>query len=223
MWKKQCRFSPRYRYTVTSDRFTVEITGGSVVIKDAVSGEIRKCHSGFQHLYTGDISPDESRFFALENGKHFYAFHLPEGDLVKRVTLPRGYESIDVYGFYDADGAVLNIPAQKWISIRGWDEGYYERVLFRYETEAYTLLEKRPDDAWEAHCWNQEAPELPEEPDPDDPLFRQVYGEVSGLMEQILSRLSDGTAVKQFMEEPPQTEEDVDKWMKWIFGDLLEK
>ncbi len=88
-----------------------------MIIEDNVTGKELKRFKGYNYLYTGDISPDEKWLFALENGKHFFVYSLETLEEIKRVTLPRGFESIDVYGFYSEDGTVLNIPAEKWVNL----------------------------------------------------------------------------------------------------------
>ena len=95
-------------------------------------------------MYTGDIKPDETEFFALENGKHFYVFSLETLTQKLRVTLPRRYEAIDVCGRYSEDGKILYVPAYKY------DNGY-TYVLFRYETDAYSLvsMEQMSDAEWD--------------------------------------------------------------------------
>ncbi len=132
-----------WKYCAKSNKFIVEITGGSVSIIEKTTGNLIKVFKGYNYLYTGSIKPDESEFFALENGKHFYVYSLKDFELVKRITLPRTYESIDVCGFYSDDGKILNIPAQRYV----YDDkeartGHYEFILCKYETDNYTLIEK---------------------------------------------------------------------------------
>lgn len=191
MWTRICTEEPRYCYTITSNRYVVEITGGSIIIKDRTAGVVLKRHSGHKYLYTGDIHPDETQCFALENGKHFYVYSLKDGELVKRVTLPKGYEAMDVYGFYEGDGTVLSIPAQKWVAIRGHMEGYYEHVLFRYETRDYTLLEKVADPEYLAHGWVQIEDE---EPDPEEAAA--FWEELGAFMEKLEK---DGTFLDEMI------------------------
>lgn len=57
----------------------------------------------------------------MENGKHFYIFSLGKKVQRKRITLPRTYESIDLYGTYSDDGRILFVPVQKYIDEK---EGY---------------------------------------------------------------------------------------------------
>ena len=61
-----------------------------------------------------------------------------------RVTLPRRYEAIDVCGRYSEDGKILYVPAYKY------DNGY-TYVLFRYETDTYSLVatEQMSDAEWD--------------------------------------------------------------------------
>lgn len=142
-----------YQYRIASDQFVVQLTGGSIIIRDRRSDEIRKQYTGHHYLYTGDISPDETECFALENGKHFYVYSLEDFSLRKRVTLPRGYESIDMYGHYADDGKFIYIPASRWVGKEQFSQGYYEYVVCKYETETYTLTDKRVVDNWLDYCW----------------------------------------------------------------------
>lgn len=130
-------------YCVESNLFIIEITGGSVRIIDKAERRLIKEFKGYNYLYTGEINPNEHDFFALENGKHFYIYSLESFELLKTVTLPRTYESIDVCGFYSEYGRVLNIPAQRYVyNDKNAERGHYEYVIFKYETDNYTLIEK---------------------------------------------------------------------------------
>ena len=154
--KKWMRFrgdGAGYQYRVASNQFIVQLTGGSITIWDRQSNERLKSHSGHHYLYTGDISPDESECFALENGKHFYVYSLEDFELRKRVTLPRGYESIDMYGHYSEDGNYIYIPASRWVGNEYLSQGYYEHAVCKYETETYTLTDKRVVDNWWDYRW----------------------------------------------------------------------
>jgi len=126
-----------------SESFVIGLTGGSIKIFSRKTKSEIKTFSGYKCLYTGGIKPDESECFALENGKHFYVYSLKTLELIKRVTLPKSYVSVDVYGFYSHDGKVLNIPAHRYIFDDKYKEfGHYEYVLCKYETDNYTLIEK---------------------------------------------------------------------------------
>lgn len=132
-----------WKHCAESKRFIIEITGGSVRIIEKATGNLVKVFKGYNYLYTGDINPKETDFFALENGKHFYVYSLENFELVKRVTLPRTYESIDVCGFYSDDGKILYIPVQRYVyEDKAAHKGHYEYLLCKYETENYTLIEK---------------------------------------------------------------------------------
>lgn len=132
-----------WRHRTESETYRIDVTGGSVRIMDKRTGELLREHKGYTYLYTGEIRPDEKEFFALENGKHFYVFSLESFEMCKRVTLPRGYEAIDVYGFYSEDGKMLNIPAERYVyDDKIAQNGHYEYVLCKYETAEYSLIEK---------------------------------------------------------------------------------
>ena len=142
MWEHHTDTEHGWKYSITSDNFFIQITGGSIKFLDHQTKALLKQHKGHHYLYTGDISPDETQCFALENGKHFYVYSLKDYELIKRVTLPRGYESIDMYGHYSEDGSQICIPAQKWIGSHTFSDGYYEYVMCRYDAQQLSLIEK---------------------------------------------------------------------------------
>lgn len=122
-----------YCFTINTDKFIIHITGGSVVISDKKTGANLNVIKGYNYLYTGDVKPDETELFALENGKHFYIISLEDFTQKLRVTLPRSYEAIDVYGSFSKDGAFLYVPVHKW------GKNGYEYCLCEYETKNYSL------------------------------------------------------------------------------------
>lgn len=133
-WKKQFdySFTTRTFFTLTSDLFVVRLSGGSVCVSERQSGNSFS-RKGFNYLYTADVKPDESELFALENGKHFYVFSLPDLSSCRKLTLPRGWEACDVYGEYSADGKTLTVPVYRF------RQGP-EYSLCTYETQGYSLL-----------------------------------------------------------------------------------
>lgn len=153
MWKHHIDKKHGWTYCVTSDNFIIQMTGGSITILDRQTQTLLKKHKGHNYLYTGDISPDETQCFALENGKHFYIYSLKNFELIKRVTLPRGYECIDMYGHYTENGQHICIPAHKWIGVEYLSLGYYEYVMCQYETQQHTLVEKNIIDNHDQFRW----------------------------------------------------------------------
>ena len=133
-WDRRFDFAPHWNFTINTDKFVIYITGGSVVISDKKTGAKLNQIRGYNYLYTGDVKPDESELFALENGKHFYIISLTDFTQKLRVTLPRSYEAIDVYGTFSDDGKVLYVPVEKY------GKNGYEYYLCEYETETYTLI-----------------------------------------------------------------------------------
>ena len=140
-----------------SNKFIIQLTGGSIAILDRQTQTLLKQYKGHHYLYTGDISPDETQCFALENGKHFYVYSLENYELIKRVTLPRGYECIDMYGHYTEDGTQICIPAHKWIGNEAISEGYYEYVMCRYEAQQLTFIEKAIIEDPQPYWWKNDA------------------------------------------------------------------
>lgn len=182
--KKWMRFQGEgsgYQRGIASNQFIVQLTGGSIIIKDRHSDEVFKKYTGHHYLYTGDISPDETECFALENGKHFYIYSLENFALIKRVTLPKCYESIDMYGHYSEDGKFIYIPASRWVGNEKLSQGYYEYVVCKYETEHYTLVDKKVVDNWRKYRWRLgEAwnAATDEKMDPDvDSIMKLIFGD----------------------------------------------
>ncbi len=133
-WQRIFGFGKSYFFTIVTDHYQIVLSGGSVAVSDSRTGERLFKKSGFNYLYTGDVSRDEHVLAALENGKHFYIFSLQNFELQKRVTLPRGYESIDGYPSFSVDGGELIVP----VSI--YRAGEYRYFLCRYDTAAYNLF-----------------------------------------------------------------------------------
>ena len=121
---------------------------------DRPSMSVLERHTGQKALYTGDIHPDESVCAALEYGKHFYVYSLKTFELLRRVTLPRCFESIDLDCRYSSDGQLLLVRAKRWVQT-GNCEGYHEYVMLLYRTDDYSLTDRLPLDDPEAFCWKQ--------------------------------------------------------------------
>lgn len=130
-------------YISESISYRIEFTGGSIKVFNRITNTLIKVFKNHHYLYTGSISPNEKEFFGLENGKHFYVYSLETLTLKKKITLPRGYEAIDVLGFYSEDASTISIPASKYVYENKEQElGHYEHILCRYSTTDYTLIEK---------------------------------------------------------------------------------
>lgn len=159
-----------WSYIVSTEHFSVKFTGGSIIVSDRKTGQLLRKISGFNYLYSGAIRPDETQFFALENGKHFYVYSTDGFGLIKRITLPRGYEAIDVAGFYSEDGRYINIPAERYVYDGGTElfessmlyepevvkTGHYEYCVFRYDADELSLEEKMQvadRNAFKAYRW----------------------------------------------------------------------
>ena len=153
MWQRKVRWSP-YNYQVLSSSYVIQMTGGSITIMDRPSMSVLERHTGHKALYTGDIHPDESVCAALEYGKHFYVYSLKTFELLRRVTLPRCFESIDLDCRYSSDGQLLLVRAKRWVQT-GNCEGYNEYVMLLYRTDDYSLTDRLPLDDPEAFCWKQ--------------------------------------------------------------------
>ena len=142
MWQRKVRWSP-YNYQVFSDSYVIQMTGGSITIMARATMEVLQRFGGHKYLYTGDIHPGETVCAALEYGKHFYIYSLKDIALVKRVILPRGYESIDLDCRYSPDGRFLLVRAKRWMKLSAY-EGRNEYVMLRYSAEDYSLTDRLP-------------------------------------------------------------------------------
>lgn len=140
-------FSKREFFTISTDNFIIQITGGSLIIIDKKTGTKLAHIKGYNYLYTGDVKPDEKELFALENGKHFYIISLEDFTQKLRVTLPRSYEAIDVYGNFSEDGELLYVPVYKYI------DNQYKYWLCEYETKTYSLVSMKEIKKSEVTCW----------------------------------------------------------------------
>ena len=210
MWDHQTDNKRSWKYSITSNAYIVQITGGSITILDRQTNAILRRHKGHHYLYTGDIRPDEMQCFALENGKHFYVYSLENYELIQRVTLPRGYECIDMYGHYTEDGRQICIPAHKWIGNESIGEGYYEYVMCRYDAQALTLIEKVIIEDPDEHWWKLDEP-IPEMDPGEAETFRKIIDIVTANLEN-----------KDFMDRmlgriPEDNDPAVEEIMKLIF------
>lgn len=146
-WNKTFDINSHYIFTINTDRFIINITGGSIVISDKKTRAKINQIKGYNYLYTGDVKPDETELFALENGKHFYIISLEDFTQKQRVTLPRSYESIDVYGCFSNDGERLYVPIYKYV------DGY-KYWLCEYETKTYSLLNMKEINKEDVPFWH---------------------------------------------------------------------
>ena len=146
-WIRVFDFNYHSHFIIHTDRFIINITGGTIVIFDNNTGAKINQIKGYHYLYTGDVKPDETELFALENGKHFYIISLENFTQKLRVTLPRSYESIDVYGTYSLDGERLYIPVYKYV-----DD--YKYWLCEYETKTYSLLSMKAINKEDVPFWH---------------------------------------------------------------------
>ena len=133
-WTRIFDFDLHWNFTINTDKFIIHITGGSIVISAKKTGEKLNQIRGYNYLYTGDVKPEDSELFALENGKHFYIISLEDFTQKLKITLPRFYEAIDVYGSFSGNGEFLYVP------VRRWRKNGYEYCLCEYETKSYSLV-----------------------------------------------------------------------------------
>ena len=207
VWKHQTDDKRGWKYTVTANKYTIQISGGSIAILDSQTQTLLKQHKGHHYLYTGDIRPDETQCFALENGKHFYVYSLENYELIKRITLPRGYVSIDMYGHYSEDGTKICIPAHKWIGNEATGEGYYEYVICRYDARQLSLIEKVIIEDPNRYLWEIDQPQ-PALDEAETETFQKIIDIVSANLENkdFMDRLSglkpeeDDSAVREIMK-----------------------
>ena len=140
-------FNNKSLFTITTESYIIKITGGSVIIFDKKTGTRINQIKGYNYLYTGDVKPDEKELFALENGKHFFIISLDDFTQKMRVTLPRSYESLDVYGNFSENGELLYIPVYKYV------DNQYKYWLCEYETKNYSLVSMKEIKQSEVTFW----------------------------------------------------------------------
>lgn len=71
-------YNTREYYTITTEKYLVQLTGGSIKFYDRAANRLLATIRGFSYLYTGAVKPDETELMALEKGKHFYIFSLDD-------------------------------------------------------------------------------------------------------------------------------------------------
>lgn len=147
-WKREFDYElgAKVFFYITTSKFIIHLTGGSLIAFDKNEKLIKK-FKGHNYLYTGDVNPQETEVFALENGKHFYIYSLEDFSLKHKVTLPRSYESIDLYGEFSRDGEFLCVPVMKYVV------NEYKYWLCKYETKNYSLISMEPIDVAHVTRW----------------------------------------------------------------------
>ena len=146
-WDRWFNCDDRWNFIINTDKYIIQITGGSIIIQNKSNGKEIGRLKGYNYLYTGDVKPDETELFALENGKHFYIISLKDYTQKMRITLPRSYEAIDVYGNYSNDGKSLFVPVYKYA------DNEFKFFLCEYETESYSLIEIKRVKKSEINHW----------------------------------------------------------------------
>ena len=178
MWQYE---TDERKYSVFSNRFIIQMTGDSIRILERETGVLLKQYQNHNDLYTGDISPDETQCFALENGKHFYVYSLETLELVRQVTFPGGYQCIDMYGRYTEDGTQIRIPVNRWVEGKTPDGGHYEYVMCHYDAKTLALSETVRLDDPTPYCWEMDD-SFPE-PEVDAQSFQKMMDAVSASFE----------------------------------------
>lgn len=123
---------------IVTKRFVIGIMTGRVIFLDRKTKKRLDPIMGFHHLITGDVKCDESELAVLENGKHFHIIDLNTFEVKKKVTVPRGTYTGDVYCTYSDDGKILTVPVQLY----DYNDRCYRYFRCEYETENYTLVSK---------------------------------------------------------------------------------
>lgn len=69
-WRRMYNFAFEANdfFTITTAKFVIKITGGSVKLFDKETEHLIHSVKGFNYLYTGDVNPDETELMVL--GKH---------------------------------------------------------------------------------------------------------------------------------------------------------
>lgn len=123
---------------IVTDHYVLGVKTGRVIAIDKKTKEKLPPRMGFHHLLTGDVSPDESEIVVLEQGTHFHVLSVPDFEVKKKVTLPRGYYASDVFPTYSEDGKTLTVDVQTY----DYKDGKYIFIRCEYETENFTLMNK---------------------------------------------------------------------------------
>ena len=134
---------------IITDRYVIGVKTGRVIFLDKKTKKRLKPVMGFHHLITGDVKSDGTELAVLEQGKHFHVISLETFEVVKTVTLPRTYMSMDGYCTYSDDGKILTVPIEKY----DYDKRQYKYCRCEYETEGYTLLSQTEISRLEVDRW----------------------------------------------------------------------
>ncbi|MBO4449457.1 MAG: hypothetical protein J5777_02635 [Clostridiales bacterium] len=136
-------------FIIITDKYVIGIKTGRVLFLDKKTKKRLAPIMGFHDLVSGDVKSDGSELVVLEHGKHFHVISLETFEVVKKVTLPRGYMATDVYCTYSEDGKILTVPVSKY----DYDKRQYVYLRCEYETEGYTLLSKTEITRKEVDFW----------------------------------------------------------------------
>lgn len=137
---------------IVTKSYVIGIKTGRVIFLDKKTKKRLDPIMGFHHLITGDVKSDESELVVLENGKHFHVISLKTFEVTKKVLVPRGTYTGDVYCTFSDDGKILYVPVQLY----DYDIRQYRYFRCEYETENYTLLSKTEVKREEVDHWTDE-------------------------------------------------------------------
>ena len=137
---------------IVTKSYVIGIKTGRVIFLDKKTKKRLDPIMGFHHLVTGDVKSDESELVVLENGKHFHVISLKTFEVTKKVLVPRGTYTGDVYCTFSDDGKILYVPVQLY----DYDIRQYRYFRCEYETENYTLLSKTEVKREEVDHWTDE-------------------------------------------------------------------
>ena len=137
---------------IVTKSYVIGIKTGRVIFLDKNTKKRLDPVMGFHNLITGDVKSDESELVVLENGKHFHVISLKTFEVTKKVTVPRGTYTGDVYCTFSDDGKILYVPVQNY----DYDKRDYIHYLCEYETTNYTLVKKTVITREEVDKWSDE-------------------------------------------------------------------
>ena len=135
---------------IITDKYVIGVKTGRIIFMDKKTKKRLDPIMGFHHLVTGDVKPDESELAVLESGKNFHIISLKTFEVIKKVSLPRTFYSNDSYCTYSEDGSTLTVPIMKYDN----DKSEYVYMHCEYETENYTLINKKAITRQEMDWWS---------------------------------------------------------------------
>lgn len=161
-----CEGVQKAKKLLLTKKYYIALSGQRVTFMNH-SFEIVKVLEKFTHSYNGSISPDGKYLLVISNSPMFYLISLETLELIDKVRIKGGVETIEGRGCWSPDGQHIVIPLKEekyWTySVRLYnvnkpksytDIGFPARAFHIYdiasvvEHNAYYLLVKNRRDGW---------------------------------------------------------------------------